>query len=303
MGLLLITLFTIQEVLRRRLFLVLFLLSLLLLAGYTFVLHFAIAVPASSNSGSGPNGVSRDLQLWVCGLIVSLPSIWLVYLISGMLTIFLAAGMISAEVEAGTFAIIVPKPLRRAEIVLGKWLGYALLLSLYTAFLFFLFLGIIFWQMGYWPEQAFSALLLLELAMLALLGLVTFGSTLASTLVNGAVIMILFLSAPIAGMISGILSIIASEQGTLPESVTTMQNIMAVINLVIPADALWHGSAFYLVPVDILGFLQSQGISAELFSLPPLNIAPLSFPLLIWTLLYITVLPLLATWRFQKRDL
>lgn len=95
----------------------------------------------------------------------------------------------------------------------------------------------------------------------------------------------------------------ANAQGTLPESATTMQNIMAVINLVIPADALWHGSALHLVPVDALGFLQSQSMPVDFFSLPPLNIAPLSFPLLIWTLFYITVLPLLATWRFQKRDL
>src|SRR5204863_270286 len=130
--------FTVQEVLRRRLFLALFLLSVLLIAAYAFLLHTAFSSSASKLFLQG--GIINDLQLWISGIIVSIPSIWLVYLISGMLTIFLAVGMISGEIDAGTFAIIVPKPVRRAEIVLGKWLGYALILGIYTAFLFYVFL-------------------------------------------------------------------------------------------------------------------------------------------------------------------
>lgn len=302
MGLLLMARFTIQEVLRRRLFLALFLLSMLLLSAYTFLLHVAL-VASMNGKPNAAGGVINDLQLWVSGLIVSIPSVWLVYLISGMLTIFLAVGMISSEIEAGTFSVIVPKPLRRAKIVLGKWLGYALLLGIYTAFLFFVFLGIIFWLTGYWPDQAPGALLLLELAMLALLGLATLGSTLVSTVVNGAVIMVLFLSAPVAGLISSVLSLMASSQGTLLSSSGTLQNITTIINLIIPTDALWHGSAYYLLPTGALNLLQSQDISAVPFNLPLLNAAQIPGPLLIWIMLYILVLPLLAAWRFQQRDL
>jgi ABC-type transport system involved in multi-copper enzyme maturation permease subunit len=239
----------------------------------------------------------------VNGIFVSIPSVWLVYLISGMLTIFLAAGMISGEIEAGTFALMVPKPLRRAEIVLGKWLAYVLILGLYTALLFYVFLGIVFWQTGYWPDQATGALLLLELAMLALLGLATLGSTLVSTVVNGAVIMILFVSAPIAGLVSSILSVIANSQGMPPASNGTIENITTVINLIMPTDALWHGSAFYLIPSGALNMLQSQDVSAAILNLPLLNATQIAGPLLVWIVLYITMMPLLAIWRFQKRDL
>jgi ABC-type transport system involved in multi-copper enzyme maturation permease subunit len=302
MGILLMARFTIQEVLRRRLFLALFLLSILVISGYAFLLHAALSASLSGKPVV-QGGVMNDVQLWVSGIAVSIPSVWLVYLISGMLTIFLAVGMISSEIEAGTFAIIVPKPLRRAEIVLGKWLGHAFILGTYTAFLFFVFLGVIFWLTGYWPDQAPGALFLLELAMLALLGLATLGSTLVSTVVNGAVIMVLFLSAPIAGLVSSVLSIMASAQGTLPSSSGTMQNITTVINLIIPTDALWHGSAYYLLPTRALNLLQSQDIPAAPFNLPLLNAAPLPGPLLIWIMLYIFVLPMLAVWRFQRRDL
>jgi ABC-type transport system involved in multi-copper enzyme maturation permease subunit len=301
MGLLLMARFTVQEVLRRRLFLALFLLSVVLIVAYAFLLHTALAAALSKPPVEG--AVTRDLLLWVSGIFLSIPSVWLVYLISGMLTIFLTVGMISSEIDAGTFAIIVPKPLRRAEIVLGKWLGYALILSIYTALLFFVFLRVISWLTGYWPEQALGALLLLELAVLALLGLATVGSTLVPTVVNGAIIMVLFLSAPIAGLISSVLSLMATAQGTLPSSNTTMQNITTIINLIIPTDALWHGSAFFLLPTGALNLLQSQDIPAAAFDLPLLNPLPISGPLVIWIVLYILVLPLLAVWRFQKRDL
>ena len=187
--------------------------------------------------------------------------------------------------------------------MLGKWLGHAFILCTYTAFLFFVFLGVIFWLTGYWPDQAPGALFLLELAMLALLGLATLGSTLVSTVVNGAVIMVLFLSAPIAGLVSSVLSLMASAQGTLPSSSGTMQNITTIINLIIPTDALWHGSAYYLLPTGALNLLQSTDISSAPFNLPLLNAAPLPGPLLIWIMLYIFVLPMLAVWRFQRRDL
>src|SRR5258705_5615998 len=97
------------------------------------------------------------------------------------LTLFVTANMISGEVEAGTFAIIVPKPLTRVEIVAGKWLGYALIVCIYTALMFLSFLGVIYWQTGYWPTGAPYALGMLELGMLALLGITTLGSSLLPT--------------------------------------------------------------------------------------------------------------------------
>jgi hypothetical protein len=95
----------------------------------------------------------------------------------------------------------------------------------------------------------------------------------------------------------------ASAQGTLPSSSGTMQNITTIINLIIPTDALWHGSAYYLLPTRAFNLLQSQDVPAAPFNLPLLNAAPIPGPLLIWIVLYILVLPLLAAWRFQKRDL
>ncbi len=300
MALWLITRFTLQEALRRRLFLAIIVLSTLLLTVYGFLLHAFVDANVRNLS---QQGVSLPLTLLVGGIFLSVPITWLVYLISGILTVFLSVGMISGEVEAGTFSIIVPKPLRRYQIVLGKWLGHALILCGYTALLFAGFLGILYWQTAYWPDGALAVLAMLELAVLSLLSLATFGSTLFPTVVNGAVLLILFISAPIAGFISSFMYITSNPSSVVVTPSTTLQNTTTLINLIIPTDALWHGASFYLLPNAALNLLPSANMSASAFDLPILNASQVSPALLIWVGLYIVVFPLLAMWRFQRRDL
>src|SRR5215469_15511246 len=161
MGLLLMARFTIQEAFHRWLLLAMLLLNLLLLGVFALMLNSAYTgMLANAAHQSDP-----QLHLLEFDLIISILSVWAAYLLSGAMTIVLTIGMTSGEIEAGTFAILVSKPLRRAEIIFGKWLGYALILSVYTALLVLSFLGLIYWRTGYFPENALPALGMLELSM------------------------------------------------------------------------------------------------------------------------------------------
>src|SRR5207247_955243 len=80
-------------------------------------------------------GTDPTLPTIYAGIAITILAMWLVYLVISTMTIFLTISMISGEIEAGTLVVIVPKPLRRAEIIFGKWLGYALILGLYTLLL------------------------------------------------------------------------------------------------------------------------------------------------------------------------
>ena len=287
MGLLLITRFTLLEAIRRRLFLAVVILSILILAAFTILLSIVI------NVSLGSNGSGTDTQLYLLGggVIITVLAIWMVYLLSSTLTIVFTANMISGEVEAGTFAIIVPKPLTRVEIVAGKWLGYALIVCVYTALMFLSFLAVIYWQTGYWPTGAPYALGMLELGMLALLGITTLGSSLVPTIVNGAIALMLFIGAPTASIV----------QFVNPHSLQTVQNISTIINLIIPTDALWHGASFYLLP-PVTDFV-TLGISPQTFNTPFTSGQPVALALLVWAALYCIALPALAALRFQHRDL
>jgi ABC-2 type transport system permease protein len=295
MPLLLITRFTLQEAIRRRLFLAVLLLSGLLLLAFIILLSIAINLIQSNSSTANGGTLSPRLFLLSGGVFFDILMIWMAYLLSSLLTIVLTANMISGEVEAGTFAVIVPKPISRAEIVLGKWLGSALIIVVYTALMFFALLAIIYWKTGYWPEQVFSALGMLELAMLALLGLTTIGSAFVPTVVNGAIALVLFITAPVASFVQFVVQVIRPGQSE------ALQNIGTVINLIIPTDALWHGTSFFLLPsAQVFPLL---GLSSASFNTPITATQPVAPALLIWVAIYIVVLPLIGLVGFQHRDL
>lgn len=286
MGLLLIACFTFKEVVRRRIFLAVLLLSLLMLGGFALLFNYAI------DHSRVPFGIDPQLYSSALGIFAIVPIIWLVYLLSSFMTIIMAAGMISSEVEAGTFVVTVPKPLKRSEIVFGKWLCYLLILGTYTALLFFSFTAIIYWKTGYWPDEALNAVSMLELGVLVLLGLMTLSSSLMPTAVNGAIALVLFISAQIVNVILYIVQLVA------PDKVQTFQDISIVINLLMPADALWHGSSYYLTPATALNVLQQFRMNNPFVGTEP---APLA--IIVWAVLYSVVLPVAAVWFFQRRDL
>jgi ABC-type transport system involved in multi-copper enzyme maturation permease subunit len=284
--------FTLKEAIRRRLFFAVIIMSTLILVVFAIVLTAAVNMLLPNIRGGS---IPPRIVLLGVGIIITILSIWLVYILSSILTIVLSVGMISNEIEAGTFAVIVPKPLRRIEIVLGKWLGYALLLGIYTALLYLAFLAIIYWKTGYWPEQYISALGSLELSVFALLGLATAGSAFFHTIVNGAIALMLFISAPLVSIVQFIIQL------TVPTQSTTMQNISTIVNLVIPTDALWHATSYFLLPSSAL--LTAVDISSQSFNTPFTSAIPASPNFILWVVLYAIILPLAAVWRFQRRDL
>ena len=287
MGWLLITRFTLQEAIRRRLFLTMAILTLLMLVLFGLLIHAAIDRMQANHVA---NGTDPTLPTIYAGIAITILAMWLVYLVISTMTIFLTISMISGEIEAGTFVVIVPKPLRRAEIIFGKWLGYALILGLYTLLLSLAFMGIIYWFTGYWPTYAFAAIGMLEISMLVLLGLITLCGAFVPTAANGVIAVMLFMGAFISSIV----------QFAIPAQDYMVQNITAVISLIMPTDAMWHGASYYLFPAAI-GVLQNFSVSS--INTPFTATQPISPQLLTWAILYSLVLPLIAILRFQRRDL
>jgi ABC-type transport system involved in multi-copper enzyme maturation permease subunit len=288
MGLLLITRFTLQEAMRRKLFLAMLLLGFLLLGLFTFALHKSI----ESLMAADPEFSSNNILL--LSVALTIPAMWIVYMLSSILTILFTVGMLSNEIDAGTLVLIVPKPLHRSELVLGKWLGHAIIVSLYTTLLFLSFGGVIYWLTGYLPDQLFSALGMLLLGMLTLLGLTTLGSALFPTVVNGAIALVLFLAAPIV-------SIVQAIQADTPS--LAIQNIATTIDLALPLNAFWHTSVFYLTPSATFFIIQNIPERNTSGNIPFMSPQPIAPAMLIWGLLYIIVLPTIAVLHFNKRDL
>jgi Cu-processing system permease protein len=205
--------------------------------------------------------------------------------IGALLAIFLSVGTISAEVDGGTLQAIVPKPLTRRDILLGKWLGYAITLSIYVFALSLIVIGTVGVFSRIWSSNFIVAPLPLVLQSLLLLSLSVLGTTFLPTVANGVVVFGLYSIATMSGFVEQLGSLLHND---------SMINIGIVTSLIIPSDSMGKLAASIL----------HEGASyAERMGGPFIvNSAP-SGLMVVYTLVYMAVVLLVAQRIFAARDL
>lgn len=209
--------------------------------------------------------------------------------IAGLLAIFMAAGTIAQEVDQGTLHSIVPKPLARWEVVVGKWLGGAAMLAVYVAVTSLATALIIYFHAGYLSPALPLGILLLVAKATLLYSATLVGSAIFPAIATGIVMFIVYVVANVAGLV---------EQVGVAAEIQTMIKIGVYGSLVLPSDALWKMAAFVVQPPNPLPAL---GIN---LSIGPFGVV---HPPSVWMGLYAvgyTLVALgLAVWLFSRRDL
>lgn len=115
---------TIREAIRRRVFLAALVISLLYV-GFAFLpLHIRTSPFMGMDMETAKNNSGRIFAWLGCGTIKFFGAI---------LAVALSAGAITAEVDRGVLSVIVPKPIPRLAVYLGKWLGIVTLLTVCVA--------------------------------------------------------------------------------------------------------------------------------------------------------------------------
>src|SRR5579871_4716936 len=114
---------TIREAVRRRLLAAVGILTLVIVALTGWSLHKIITPNSVAMSHTAVMGIEALLVLLLA---------YMFSVVGALGGAFLAAPSVAADVETGLALAILPRPLRRAEFVLGKWLGLALLLAAYV---------------------------------------------------------------------------------------------------------------------------------------------------------------------------
>jgi ABC-type transport system involved in multi-copper enzyme maturation permease subunit len=273
---------TAREALRRRVLLAAFIMSLGFLAIYGIALHFA----AKELLATGPAGMSElmrreaSAQMLYMGLF---PASFLV----AATAVFAAAGTISSEVDSGVMHGVLSRPIRRTELVLGKFLGLAVMLAVFAAVLNGAIIALAHWQIGAPLNNWAAGLAVLVLEPMPLLALALLGSTRLPTLANGILCIAVYAIGFIGGLIEQIGGLIQN---------TTMVNIGIVSSLLMPLDALHRKALSLLLPQGLL--LQSGG--------GPLGVGANTTPsvwMVVYAILYVAVVVFLATRAFRSRDL
>lgn len=273
---------TLRETVRRRLVLAVAILTVLAIG----VTGWGFSRLNSLRSGGQP--VPHAEVMASAAILVILVA----YMFSFVLAVgaaFLAAPAVAGDVESGLVLALLPRPIRRSDFVLGKWLGLAVLLVVYSALAAGLELGVVRLVTGYLPPHPVAAVAFLAGQSLVLLTLALLFSTRLAPMTGGIIAIVLFGLAWIAG--------IAEALGAAFDNQAII-NAGAVVGLLVPTDGLWRGAVYNLEPAAM------AAIGSDWARNNPFGVsAAPTMPYLVWAAGWLAVALGLAVLRFARRDL
>jgi Cu-processing system permease protein len=282
MPLLTISRLTFLEAVRRRIALAAFLL------GLAFQILYAIALYLVIHQGSGlpSGGVEQTLLRSQVLNFLSLMGIYAVNFLTIAMAALVAADTLAGEIASGTVQSIVTKPVRRAEVVLGKWLGYAMLLALYLLLMIGGVIASVYIIAHYTLPNVAAGAALIFVESLVILSLTVACSSTFSTLATGGVVFGLWGLAFIGGFVEQIGALIHN---------TSVVNIGIISSLILPTEAVFRRAAFIMT---------SPVVQALGFSNGPLFVVSVPSPaMVVYAVLYLLARVGLAVRQFDRRDL
>lgn len=222
-------------------------------------------------------------------------TILVAFMFSGVLALgstLVAAPSIASDIESGIALAILPRAIRRSQLLMGKWLGLALLVSVYAVGSGLLELLGILWATGYTPPNPAAAIAFVAAEGIILMSLALLLSTRLAPMTGGVIALVLFFVAWIGGIALAIGQTFAND---------TIINIGVGSRLLIPTDGLWHGAIFYLEPPDFIAVAQAAGRARA--GNPFFADQPPPVIYVAWVVGWLALIVGLANWSFAKRDL
>jgi Cu-processing system permease protein len=268
---------TIRETQRRRI------LWLALLMGLGFLALFGVGfyyIYAEIAEAPVP---PQETRLIVGFLLTA--ALYVVNFLVIVMSVLVAVTAVSGEIDSHTIETLVTKPVHRWEIILGKWLGYAVLVALYVLLLAGGVMLVVYFQSGFVFQNVAAGLGLMILTGIIMLTVCIAGGTRLSSLANGALAFMLYGMAFIGGWVEQIGALLRNE---------TAVNVGILAGLLMPSEVLWKKAVLLFNP-QAGGTFQVAGPFA-VTSQP-------SDTMIVYAFLYTAVLLLLALWSFSERDL
>jgi Cu-processing system permease protein len=232
-------------------------------------------------------------ELLAMSTILVVLGLYGVQLLGALLGLFLGVASVSPEIDSGALHAVLARPLSRLQYLLGRFLALAGLLAAYVLVMSGALLLTARVVAGFTPGDARRVVGLMLLEVLILLAVSLLGSTVLPTLANGVVMLALFGIA----WLGGILGFVA----TFPPGNELLANLGTAAGLLLPADAVWRGASFHVLPPSFLAATSLAG--GEVDGPPFVSTAPMAPAMLAWALAYPAACLALAVAAFRRRDL
>jgi ABC-type transport system involved in multi-copper enzyme maturation permease subunit len=216
--------------------------------------------------------------------LVAMAGMYAVNFLIVMMAVLTPIDTLSGDIRSGTIQTLVTKPIRREQIVIGKWLAFWAILAGYLVLMAGGVLLIVYAITGSMLPGALTGIALIFLEGTVMLTLTILGGTRLSTLANGVTVLGLYGLAFIGGWLEQIGSLLGNG---------TAQNFGIITSLIVPADAMWRLAAYNMQPPLM------RDVAITPFSVTSVP----STGMVVWAVFYAVVMLLVALRQFHARDL
>jgi Cu-processing system permease protein len=276
--------YSLRESLRRRVFLVVLVLTAAFLGLYALGTKEAFDVVERQNAGSL---VPVDEHELVGATMFGLSMFGTLFL-GAVLAAFLTLSTVRGDAERGLLQPLVVRPIGRSTLLVGRFVAAAAVCGAYVVLVYAGAL-LITWQIGDWtPDRIVGPALQLAGATAVIAALSLLGSVFLSATANGIAVFMVFGAGLVAGLLGQIGEALDSQ---------TLMDVARAASWVLPFEALYQ-DGLDAITADSSGFTEAA------LTLGPFGGAQAAGAFLWpWTLGYLALVGAAALGAFARKDL
>lgn len=274
---------TLRESLRKKVVLV--------LLGLTVLVIVLSAVGMSRLVNTGLAGSSPgDIRAAISFVLILI--MFAYSFVLALSAVFFTVPAIAGDLETGTALAILSRPVSRAHLLLGRWLGLVVLTAAYVAVASSAEFLVVRVVTGYSPPHPLMFIFYMTAETVVILTLALLVSTRLAPVAGGVIVLGSFMLAWMGGV-----AISLGRQF----SVQALETGGTVTRLMLPSDGMWKGAAYSLEPAALLATARAQGADG-IANFPFFSLSPPAGSYLAWTAGWILAILWLAIWSFNRRE-
>jgi Cu-processing system permease protein len=271
-----------REALRRKVFVVVLLLTLGFLGLYWLANHYVFR---DVQNISPPAGI--DPRPFAGAFLFGLAMFATLFL-GVVLAIFLTLGVVRGDAERGLLQPLVVRPIGRSTLLVARWLGAVAVCAPYVGAVYAAALVITGLTGHWWPDRMVVPGLELAAGVAIVAALSLLGSVFLTATANGIAVFMIFGAGLVAGLLGSIGHALNSH---------TLEHASKVAAWAIPFEALYQDGLRQITA-------DTTGITGFLLQLGPFGGAYTGGPVLrFWALAYLGLIGLVAVAGFARKDL
>ena len=253
-----------------------------LAAGCAFLILFGTGLHFQAR-GFAKQGMNPILRREISSTMLTM-GLYAVDLLAVLMTILTSVDTLSGEIASGTIQAVATKPVPRWQVLIGKWLGFACMLTAYIAIMAGGVNAITYLMAGVTARHLLSGLLLMWMQCVVLLSVTFAFASYFSTLTSGILALGLHGLAFIGGWIE--------QVGAITQTARAV-TVGVIASVIMPSEALWRRAAF-----------EMQSPLANAMRVSPFSTLSVpSIPMVFYAGMYMTIALAFAIRRFSQRDL